>query len=61
MTMVKREKKTNKQIEEMTLVSALEKVYLESRDSKLSSDFYEKCNNDIEFICNKLMSFPDFG
>ena len=54
MTMVKRKKKTNKQIEEMTLVSALEKVYLESRDSKLSSDFYEKCNNDIEFICNTL-------
>lgn len=47
-------KKTKKQVEEMTIVSALEKIHLESYDSKLSSDFYDKCNDAIAFICNKL-------
>lgn len=47
-------KKTKNQVEEMTLVSALEKIHLESRNSKLSSDFYDKCNDAIAFICNKL-------
>ena len=47
-------KKIKKQVEEMTIVSALEKIHLESYDSKLSSDFYDKCNDAIAFICNKL-------
>ena len=53
--MVKEERKIiKKKIEKFTLVSAFEMIYEESCDSKLSPDFYNKCNDAIDFVCKEL-------
>ena len=53
--MVKEERKIiKKKIEKFTLVSAFEMIYEESCDSKLSPDFYNKCNDAINFVCKEL-------
>ena len=49
--MVKEERKIiKKKLEKFTLVSAFEMIYEESCDSKLSPDFYNKCNDAINFV-----------
>ena len=53
--MVKEERKIiKKKLEKFTLVSAFEMIYEESCDSKLSPDFYNKCNDAINFVCKEL-------
>ena len=55
MTMTKKEKKTTKKKEEeLTLASAFEKIYEESCDSKLSPEFYDTCDDAINFVCKEL-------
>ena len=53
--MVKKERKlTKKEIESFTLASAFEMIYEESCDSKLSPEFYNKCNDAINFVSKQL-------
>ena len=53
--MVKEERKIiKKKLEKFTLVSAFEMIYEESCDSKLSPDFYNKCNDAINFVSKEL-------
>ena len=53
--MEKKEKKTNKKkLEKLSLASAFDKIYEEACDSKLLPEFYDICNDAIEFICEKL-------
>lgn len=55
MTMVKKERKmTKKKLENFTLASAFEMIYEESCDSKLSPEFYNKCDDAINFVSKKL-------
>lgn len=55
MTMVKKERKmTKKKLEIFTLASAFEMIYEESCDSKLSPEFYNKCDDAINFVSKKL-------
>ena len=55
MTMTKKEKKTTKKKEEeLTLASAFEKIYEEACDSKLSPEFYDTCDDAINFVCKEL-------
>ena len=53
--MTKKEKKTTKKKEEeLTLASAFEMIYEESCDSKLSSEFYNTCNDVMIFVSKEL-------
>ncbi len=53
--MVKEERKNiKKKPENFTLVSAFETIYEESCDSKLSQEFYNKCDDVINFVSKKL-------
>lgn len=53
--MVKKERKmTKKKLEIFTLASAFEMIYEESCDSKLSPEFYNKCDDAINFVSKKL-------
>ena len=53
--MVKKEMKiTKKKLENFTLASAFEMIYEESCDSKLSPEFYNKCDDAINFVSKKL-------
>ena len=53
--MEKEGKKTiKKESEGFTLASAFDKIYEEACDSKLLPEFYDICNDVIEFICEKL-------
>ena len=53
--MVKKERKmTKKKLESFTLASAFEMIYEESCDSKLSPEFYNKCDDAINFVSKKL-------
>lgn len=53
--MVKKERKmTKKKLENFTLASAFEMIYEESCDSKLSPEFYNKCDDAIYFVSKKL-------
>ena len=55
MTMVKKERKmTKKKLEIFTLASAFEMIYEVSCDSKLSPEFYNKCDDAINFVSKKL-------
>jgi hypothetical protein len=53
--MAKEERKiTEKKLENYTLASAFEMIYEESCDSKLSPEFYDKCNDAINFVSKEL-------
>ena len=53
--MVKKEREITKKTHEIfTLASAFEMIYEKSCDSKLSPDFYNKCNDAINFVCKEL-------
>ena len=53
--MAKEEKKTTKKEQEkLTLASAFEKIYEESCESKLSPEFYETCDDSLNFVGNEL-------
>ena len=53
--MVKKERKmTKKKLENFTLASAFEMIYEESCDSKLSPEFYNKCDDAINFVSKTL-------
>ena len=55
MNMAKEEKKIiKKKIENFTLASAFEMIYEESCDSKLSPEFYNTCNDAINFVSKEL-------
>ncbi len=55
MTMVKKERKmTKKKLESFTLASAFEMIYEKSCDSKLSPEFYNTCNDAINFVSKEL-------
>lgn len=45
---------TEKKPETFTLASAFEMIYQESCDSKLSPEFYDKCNDAINFVSKEL-------
>ena len=45
---------TEKKPENFTLASAFEMIYEESCDSKLSPEFYDKCNDAINFVSKEL-------
>ena len=53
--MVKKERKmTKKKLESFTLASAFEMIYEKSCDSKLSPEFYDTCNDAINFVSKEL-------
>ena len=53
--MAKEESKIiKKELESFTLASAFEMIYEESCDSKLSPEFYNKCNDAINFVSKQL-------
>ena len=55
MNMAKEEKKKlNKSIENLTLASAFEMIYEESCESKLSPEFFDMCNDAINFVRKEL-------
>ena len=57
--MVKKERKmTKKKLESFTLASAFEMIYEKSCDSKLSPEFYNKCDDAINFVSKKLNVTP---
>ena len=59
MAMVKKERKmTKKKLESFTLASAFEMIYEKSCDSKLSPEFYNKCDDAINFVSKKLNVTP---
>ena len=57
--MAKEERKTiKKKLENFTLASAFEMIYEESCDSKLSPEFYNTCNDAINFVSKELNVTP---
>jgi hypothetical protein len=53
--MVKKERKLRKEeLESFTLASAFEMIYEKSCDSKLSPEFYDTCNDAINFVSKEL-------
>lgn len=59
MTMVKKERKmTKKKLESFTLASAFEMIYEKSCESKLSSEFFDTCNDTISFVSKELNVTP---
>ncbi|MBO5135257.1 MAG: AAA family ATPase [Bacteroidaceae bacterium] len=53
--MVKKERKmTKKKLESFTLASAFEMIYEKSCESKLSPEFYNTCNDAINFVSKEL-------
>ena len=46
--------KINRNIEKLTLASAFEMIYEESCESKLSPEFFDMCNDAINFVCKEL-------
>ena len=48
-----------KKLENFTLASAFEMIYEESCDSKLSPEFYDKCNDAINFV-SKVLNITHF-
>lgn len=53
--MVKKERKlTKEELESFTLASAFEMIYEKSCDSKLSPEFYDTCNDAINFVSKEL-------
>ena len=46
--------KINRNIEKLTLASAFEMIYEESCESKLSPEFYDTCNDAINFVRKEL-------
>ena len=59
MAMVKKERKmTKKKLESFTLASAFEMIYEKSCESKLSSEFFDTCNDTISFVSKELNVTP---
>ena len=57
--MVKKERKmTKKKLESFTLASAFEMIYEKSCESKLSSEFFDTCNDTISFVSKELNVTP---
>ena len=52
--MTKEKKIIEKRQEKLTLASAFEMIYEESCDSKLSPEFFDMCNDAINFVCKEL-------